>query len=106
MYVLYTISKGLMKVMLSALDSFEMPLRIALIGALTPNGEEYEPIVHISRFVKFSRLSKKMISTRFWVSSVLPKVIDECWVIVHCEEMLEGDGMSPRSESKRAGKWK
>lgn len=34
------------------------------------------------------------------------KVIDECSVIVHCEEMSEGDGMSPSSESKRASKWK
>ncbi len=39
MYVLYTISKGLMKVTLSALDSFEMLHRTALIGALTHNGE-------------------------------------------------------------------
>ena len=28
------------------------------------------------------------------------KVIDESSVIVHCEKMSEGDGMSPRSESK------
>lgn len=34
------------------------------------------------------------------------KVIDECSVIVQCEEMSERDGVSPRSESKRTGKWK
>lgn len=71
MYVLCAISKGLMKVVLSALDSFEMQRRKALIGAPTHSERErereYESIIHISRS-EFSRLSQEVISTRFWVS--------------------------------------
>lgn len=53
MYVLLTISKGLMKVVLSALDSFEVLHGKALIGAVAHNSREYEPFKHIGRFVEF-----------------------------------------------------
>lgn len=64
MYVLLTISKGLMKVVLSALDSLEVLHRKALIGAVTHNSREYEPFKHTSRV----SLSYRMISTRSGVS--------------------------------------
>ena len=62
------ISKGLMKIILSALDSFEMLHRTALIGALTHNGDDMCLSYIEANFLEFSRLSNEMISTRFWVS--------------------------------------
>lgn len=67
----------------------------------------YTPIIHTQADLQLSvGYQMRWFLPDLGCQSSLSKVIDEFSVTVHCEEMSEGDSVSPRSESKRASKWK